>query len=116
MVAATSLGAVPFFFVELDPQWAGICNGMVAGVMLAVSFDLIQEGQGHAHGDSAAPVDGDLLALIDGDLFAPLGGDLFAQADRDLFASLGGDFRCTNVQSRGCTYGDQSISEASVAR
>ncbi|KAK1582882.1 hypothetical protein Q3G72_019239 [Acer saccharum] len=47
MVAATSLGAVPFFFVELDPQWAGICNGIVAGVMLAVSFDLIQEGQGH---------------------------------------------------------------------
>ncbi|KAK1588126.1 hypothetical protein Q3G72_020094 [Acer saccharum] len=40
-------GAVPFFFVELDPQWARICNGMVAGVMLAASFDLIQEGQGH---------------------------------------------------------------------
>lgn len=47
MAAATGLGAVPFFFVELDPHWAGICNGMAAGVMLAASFDLIQEGQAH---------------------------------------------------------------------
>ena len=45
MAAATGLGAVPFFFVELDPQWAGMCNGMAAGVMLAASFDLIQEGR-----------------------------------------------------------------------
>ncbi|KAK6255627.1 hypothetical protein SCA6_016932 [Theobroma cacao] len=50
MAAATGLGAVPFFFVELDPQWAGICNGMAAGVMLAASFDLIQEGQEHGAG------------------------------------------------------------------
>ncbi|KAL2511650.1 putative zinc transporter [Abeliophyllum distichum] len=50
MAAATGLGAVPFFFVELDPQLAGICNGMAAGVMLAASFDLIQEGQGHGSG------------------------------------------------------------------
>ncbi|KAL6988224.1 hypothetical protein U1Q18_013972 [Sarracenia purpurea var. burkii] len=48
MAAATGLGAVPFFFVELDPQWGGICNGVAAGVMLATSFDLIKEG--HAHG------------------------------------------------------------------
>ncbi|KAF2306590.1 hypothetical protein GH714_019640 [Hevea brasiliensis] len=47
MAAATGLGAVPFFFVQLDPQWAGLCNGMAAGVMLAASFDLIQEGQNH---------------------------------------------------------------------
>ncbi|PRQ42652.1 hypothetical protein RchiOBHm_Chr3g0459981 [Rosa chinensis] len=25
MAAATGLGVVPFFFVELDPQWAGLC-------------------------------------------------------------------------------------------
>ncbi|XP_047329969.1 putative zinc transporter At3g08650 [Impatiens glandulifera] len=50
MAAATGLGAVPFFFIELDPQWAGICNGMAAGVMLAASFDLIQEGQEHGSG------------------------------------------------------------------
>ncbi|KAL7265744.1 hypothetical protein ACSBR1_003512 [Camellia fascicularis] len=51
MAAATGLGALPFFFVELDPQWAGICNGMAAGVMLAASFDLIQEGQEHGSGN-----------------------------------------------------------------
>ncbi|XP_050381180.1 putative zinc transporter At3g08650 [Argentina anserina] len=51
MAAATGLGALPFFFVELDPQWAGLCNGMAAGVMLAASFDLIQEGQGHGAGN-----------------------------------------------------------------
>ncbi|KAF9616525.1 hypothetical protein IFM89_029986 [Coptis chinensis] len=28
MAAAIGLGALAFFFVELDPQWAGICNGM----------------------------------------------------------------------------------------
>ncbi|XP_075486752.1 putative zinc transporter At3g08650 [Primulina tabacum] len=50
MAAATGLGAVPFFFMELDSQWAGICNGMAAGVMLAASFDLIQEGQDHGSG------------------------------------------------------------------
>ncbi|KAM0010589.1 putative zinc/iron permease [Helianthus debilis subsp. tardiflorus] len=50
MAAATGLGAVPFFFVELDAQWAGICNGMAAGVMLAASFDLIQEGREHGSG------------------------------------------------------------------
>ncbi|XP_062073091.1 putative zinc transporter At3g08650 [Humulus lupulus] len=51
MAAATGLGAVPFFFVELGPQWAGLCNGMAAGVMLAASFDLIQEGQEHGAGN-----------------------------------------------------------------
>lgn len=51
MAAATGLGAVPFFFVELDTQWSGICNGMAAGVMLAASFDLIQEGQAHGSGN-----------------------------------------------------------------
>lgn len=51
MAAATGLGAVPFFFVELDPQWAGLCNGMAAGVMLAASFDLIQEGQEFGSGN-----------------------------------------------------------------
>lgn len=50
MAAATGLGALPFFFVELDSQWSGICNGMAAGVMLAASFDLIQEGQDHGSG------------------------------------------------------------------
>lgn len=50
MAVASGLGAIPFFFVELDPQWSGVCNGMAAGVMLAASFDLIQEGQAHGSG------------------------------------------------------------------
>ncbi|XP_058110760.1 putative zinc transporter At3g08650 [Magnolia sinica] len=51
MAAATGLGAIPFFFVELEPQWAGVCNGMAGGVMLAASFDLIQEGQTYGSGN-----------------------------------------------------------------
>ena len=50
MAAATGLGALPFF-VELDRQWSGVCNGMAAGVMLAASFELIQEGQGDGSGN-----------------------------------------------------------------
>ncbi|KAF3334047.1 putative zinc transporter [Carex littledalei] len=50
MAAATGLGAIPFFFVELEAQWAGVCNGLAAGVMLAASFDLVQEGQEHGSG------------------------------------------------------------------
>lgn len=51
MAAATGLGAVPFFFVDLKPEWAGICNGLAAGVMLAASFDLVQEGQNYGGGN-----------------------------------------------------------------
>lgn len=50
MAAATGLGAVPFFFLELEAQWAGLCNGLAAGVMLAASFDLVQEGQMYGSG------------------------------------------------------------------
>lgn len=50
MAAATGLGAVPFFFMDLQAQWAGICNGIAAGVMLAASFDLVQEGQKYGGG------------------------------------------------------------------
>lgn len=49
MAAASGFGAIPFFFVELDPQWEGLCSGLAAGVMLAASFDLIQEGQEYGH-------------------------------------------------------------------
>ncbi|KAG6515929.1 putative zinc transporter At3g08650 [Zingiber officinale] len=51
MAAATGLGAVPFFFIELEPQYAGVCNGMAAGVMLAASFDLVEEGQNYGSGN-----------------------------------------------------------------
>ncbi|GMP51583.1 hypothetical protein CsSME_00017754 [Camellia sinensis var. sinensis] len=56
MAVATGLGALQFFFVELDPQWAGICNGMAAGVLLAASFDLIQKGQEHGCHDPIPPL------------------------------------------------------------
>ncbi|RVW74653.1 putative zinc transporter [Vitis vinifera] len=36
---------------QIDPQWARICNGMAAGVMLAALFDLVQEGQEHGIGN-----------------------------------------------------------------
>ena len=41
MAVATGFGGVPFFFLELEPQWAGVFNGLAAGVMLAASFDLV---------------------------------------------------------------------------
>ncbi|KAK1265330.1 putative zinc transporter [Acorus gramineus] len=63
MAAATGLGAVPFFFVELEPQWAGICNGMAAGVMLAASFDLVQEGQTYGGGSWV------VLGVLSGGIF-----------------------------------------------
>jgi zinc transporter ZupT len=50
MAVATGLGAVPFFFMELEAQWAGMCNGVASGVMIAASFDLIQEGQKYGSG------------------------------------------------------------------
>ncbi|KAF5941116.1 hypothetical protein HYC85_022283 [Camellia sinensis] len=36
---------------NLIPSGPGICNGMAAGVMLAASFDLIQEGKEHGSGN-----------------------------------------------------------------
>ncbi|BBN11483.1 hypothetical protein Mp_5g12280 [Marchantia polymorpha subsp. ruderalis] len=50
MAVVTGLGATPFFFMKVEAQYAGICNGIASGVMLAASFDLIQEGQKHGGG------------------------------------------------------------------
>eukprot|EP00850_Spirogloea_muscicola_P017856 SM000157S02086 [mRNA] locus=s157:197376:200866:+ [translate_table: standard] len=63
MAAATGLGALPFFFLTLEPAWAGICNGMACGVMLAASFDLIQEGQQHGGGHCV------MLGVLAGGIF-----------------------------------------------
>lgn len=42
---ATGLGALPFAFRrQIDRQWLGYGNGMAAGLMLAASFQLVQEG------------------------------------------------------------------------
>nr|CAD1829744.1 unnamed protein product [Ananas comosus var. bracteatus] len=63
MAAATGLGAIPFFFVELEAQWAGVCNGLAAGVMLAASFDLVQEGQDYGGGNWV------VVGLLSGGIF-----------------------------------------------
>ncbi|VAH15558.1 unnamed protein product [Triticum turgidum subsp. durum] len=63
MAAATGLGALPFFFLELEAQWAGLCNGLAAGVMLAASFDLVQEGQMYGSGSWV------VLGILSGGIF-----------------------------------------------
>ncbi|XP_021723322.1 putative zinc transporter At3g08650 [Chenopodium quinoa] len=66
MAAASGFGAIPFFFVELDPRWEGLCSGMAAGVMLAASFDLIQEGQEYGHGNWV------VIGILSGGIFISL--------------------------------------------
>ncbi|XP_021767461.1 putative zinc transporter At3g08650 [Chenopodium quinoa] len=66
MAAASGFGAIPFFFVELDPRWEGLCSGMAAGVMLAASFDLIQEGQEYGHGSWV------VIGILSGGIFISL--------------------------------------------
>ena len=44
MALASGLGGVPFFFTDgLSRRSEGIANAVAAGVMLAVSFDLLNE-------------------------------------------------------------------------
>ena len=44
MALASGLGGIPFFFTtELSQRSEGIANAVAAGVMLAVSFDLLNE-------------------------------------------------------------------------
>ncbi|MFW5760388.1 MAG: ZIP family metal transporter [Cyclobacteriaceae bacterium] len=46
---ATGLGAVPFYFIKNIPKkWLGYANGVAAGLMLAASFNLVQEGQNYS--------------------------------------------------------------------
>lgn len=74
MAAATGLGALPFFFVEIDAQWEGICNGMAAGVMLAASFDLIQEGRDHGSGNWV------VMGILSGGIFILLCKKVFTHS------------------------------------
>jgi len=47
--ATTGLGALPFAFVKSFPRrWLGIGNAIAAGLMLAASFGLINEGVGYS--------------------------------------------------------------------
>ena len=63
MAVATGLGAVPFFFVKLESRWGGICNGVASGVMLAASFELIEEGQKYGEGSAV------VLGIVAGGVF-----------------------------------------------
>ncbi|KAL2621543.1 hypothetical protein R1flu_001748 [Riccia fluitans] len=63
MAVVTGLGATPFFFMKVEAQYAGICNGIASGVMLAASFDLIQEGQKYGGGSWV------VLGILSGSLF-----------------------------------------------
>jgi zinc transporter, ZIP family len=59
---ATGLGAVPFFFVkEMPRKWLGWSGAAAAGIMLAASFRLINEGIGY---DLYRSLGGVLLGLV----------------------------------------------------
>ena len=66
MAAATGLGSIPFFFMEIGESWSGLFNGIASGVMLAASFDLIREGEAHAGGTAGHCV---VIGVILGGLF-----------------------------------------------
>ena len=59
---ATGLGAVPFFFVKkMSKKWLGWSGAAAAGIMLAASFRLINEGIGY---DLYRTLGGVLLGLV----------------------------------------------------
>lgn len=45
---------MPLFFIELKAQWMKIYNGIASGVMVAASFDLVQEGNFYGKGSCIA--------------------------------------------------------------
>jgi zinc transporter ZupT len=49
--------------VQLEPRWGGICNGVASGVMLAASFELIEEGQKYGEGSAV------VLGIVAGGVF-----------------------------------------------
>lgn len=76
MALASGLGGVPFFFTDgLSRRSEGIANAIAAGVMLAVSFDLLNEPfcmskqSLSSSGDSAATAAKTVLGVIAGSWF-----------------------------------------------
>jgi zinc transporter ZupT len=60
---ATGLGALPFaVWRSMSPKTVSICNGIAAGLMLAASFSLLQEGYNQSPGRT-------IMGLIGGFLF-----------------------------------------------
>ncbi|CAI7797730.1 unnamed protein product [Closterium sp. NIES-53] len=76
MAAATGLGSLPFFFMEMEEEWAGVCNGVACGVMMAASFDLVSEGRLHDSGSGGACV---VIGIILGGLFIVLSQKVLEQ-------------------------------------
>lgn len=77
MALASGFGAVPFFiFGRLKPYWAGIANAVAVGVMLAASFDLLQEGAPHSPALT-------ILGMVIGALFIKASQDYLSQVGQD---------------------------------
>ncbi|KAG2430207.1 hypothetical protein HXX76_010306 [Chlamydomonas incerta] len=49
MAFLSGVGALPYLFTgKLDPYWSGIANAVGCGVMLAASFDLLEESKAYS--------------------------------------------------------------------
>ncbi|GLI61633.1 hypothetical protein VaNZ11_004053 [Volvox africanus] len=49
MALLTGVGALPYLFTgKLNPYWSGIANAVGCGVMLAASFDLLEESKAYS--------------------------------------------------------------------
>ncbi|KAG2447764.1 hypothetical protein HYH02_007222 [Chlamydomonas schloesseri] len=49
MAFLSGVGAMPYLFTgKLDPYWSGIANAVGCGVMLAASFDLLEESKAYS--------------------------------------------------------------------
>ncbi|KXZ44910.1 hypothetical protein GPECTOR_61g863 [Gonium pectorale] len=49
MALLSGVGALPYLFTgKLDPYWSGIANAVGCGVMLAASFDLLEESKSYS--------------------------------------------------------------------
>ncbi len=62
MALLSGVGAVPYLFTgKLEPYWAGIANAVGCGVMLAASFDLLEESKSYS---AAAVLVGIVLGVV----------------------------------------------------
>jgi ZIP family zinc transporter len=72
---ATGLGPLPFaFWRDMSPKAVSICNGIAAGLMIAASFSLLQEGA------ALSPIR-TVLGLVGGFLFIALSHSIMERYD-----------------------------------